>query len=158
MQSMPKLSKGSAKSRVHQSSAAGDGTSWLNQVERFFALLIERQIRRGIHRSVAALEATIAAFIDHHNTDPKPFRWTKSADDILASVERFCLSQNFFLLPKRTVPSPIAATHSTSSTRLSSVLISSAGSMRPTCCGAWSVKWRQLWVPRNAQRGVSLLT
>jgi len=65
--------------------------SWLNQVERFFALLTERQIRRGIHRSLEALHDTITSFIDQHNADPKPFRWTKSADDILASIERFCL-------------------------------------------------------------------
>ena len=64
--------------------------SWLNQVERFFALLTDKKIRRGIHRSVAALKADIAAFIRQHNARPKPFRWTKSADDILASVERFC--------------------------------------------------------------------
>jgi transposase len=66
-------------------------SSWLNQVERFFALLTDKKIRRGVHRSVAGLQADIAAFIDQHNADPKPFRWTKSADDILASIERFCL-------------------------------------------------------------------
>jgi transposase len=66
-------------------------SSWLNQVERFFALLTERQIRRGIHRSVAALKSAITNFIEWHNADPKPFRWTKSADDILASIERFCV-------------------------------------------------------------------
>src|SRR5205085_2667328 len=65
--------------------------SWLNQVERFFALITERKIRRGIYRSVTALRADIASFIDKHNNDPKPFRWTKSADDILKSIERFCL-------------------------------------------------------------------
>jgi transposase len=65
-------------------------SSWLNQVERFFALLTERQIRRGVHRSLDALHAAIDAFITGHNADPKPFRWTKSADDILASIERFC--------------------------------------------------------------------
>jgi transposase len=65
--------------------------SWLNQVERFFALITERKIRRGIYRSVAALKADITAFIDAHNTNPKPFRWAKSADQILASIERFCL-------------------------------------------------------------------
>jgi hypothetical protein len=64
--------------------------SWLNQVERFFALLTDNKIRRGIYRSVAALRADITSFIDRHNADPKPFRWTKSADDILASIERFC--------------------------------------------------------------------
>ena len=65
-------------------------SSWINQVERFFALLTERQIRRGAHRSTAELEAAIAAFIAARNADPKPFRWTKSADDILAAIERFC--------------------------------------------------------------------
>jgi transposase len=65
-------------------------SSWLNQVERFFALLTDKKIRRGIYRSVAALRADIITFIDRHNADPKPFRWTKSADDILASIERFC--------------------------------------------------------------------
>jgi transposase len=64
--------------------------SWLNQVERFFALLTDKKIRRGIYRSVAALKADIASFIAGHNANPKPFRWTKSADDILASIERFC--------------------------------------------------------------------
>ena len=66
-------------------------SSWLNQVERFFALLTEKKIRRGIYRSVNALRADIASFINLHNADPKPFRWTKSANDILASIERFCV-------------------------------------------------------------------
>jgi hypothetical protein len=65
-------------------------SSWLNQVERFFALITERKIRRGIYRGVAALRAEIMSFIEHHNANPRPFRWTKSADDILASIERFC--------------------------------------------------------------------
>lgn len=67
------------------------GASWINQVERFFALLTERQIRRGVHRSVADLEAAIRAFLNAHNAQPTPFRWTKSASDILASIQRFCL-------------------------------------------------------------------
>lgn len=66
-------------------------SSWLNQVERFFALLTDRQIRRGVHRNLEALHNAITSFIDQHNANPKPFRWTKSADDILASIERFCL-------------------------------------------------------------------
>jgi len=66
------------------------GASWLNQVERFFALLTQRQIRRGVHRTVSALEAAISDFIAHHNDSPTPFAWTKNADDILASIERFC--------------------------------------------------------------------
>ena len=65
-------------------------SSWINQVERFFALLTEQRIRRGAHRCTAELEAAIAAYIDTRNADPKPFRWTKSADDILACIERFC--------------------------------------------------------------------
>lgn len=67
------------------------GASWINQIERFFALLSERQIKRGIHRSVADLQAAITSFIEANNAKPKPFRWTKTADDILASIERFCL-------------------------------------------------------------------
>ncbi|HEX2463122.1 MAG TPA: IS630 family transposase [Thermoanaerobaculia bacterium] len=63
--------------------------SWLNLVERFFAELTTKQIRRGTHRSVAALETAIREFIDLHNEDPKPFVWTKSADEILASIARF---------------------------------------------------------------------
>ena len=65
--------------------------SWINQVERWFALLTERALRRGVHRSVADLERDIRAFIEASNADPKPFRWVKSADDILAGVKRFCL-------------------------------------------------------------------
>jgi transposase len=65
--------------------------SWLNQVERFFALLTERAIKRGIFSSVRELEAAIKTYIEATNANPKPFRWTKSADDILASIKRFCL-------------------------------------------------------------------
>jgi len=64
--------------------------SWLNQVERWFALLTERQIRRGVHRSVEELENAVSAFIADHNAAPRPFRWTKSADDILHSIARYC--------------------------------------------------------------------
>jgi len=66
------------------------GASWLNQIERFFALLTERQIRRGVYLSVTELETAINSFIDHHNRAPKPFVWTKNADDILAAIKRFC--------------------------------------------------------------------
>jgi transposase len=65
--------------------------SWLNQVERFFALLTERALRRGVFSSVRELEAAIMAYVEATNIDPKPFRWTKTADDILASIKRFCL-------------------------------------------------------------------
>ena len=66
--------------------------SWINQVERFFALLTDKQLRRGVHRSTKELEATILSYIDTVNDDPRPFRWTKSADDIFATIQRFCLS------------------------------------------------------------------
>ena len=65
-------------------------SSWINQVERFFALIAEKQIKRGAHMSVKQLIAAIEDFISQHNKNPKPLRWTKSADDILASIERFC--------------------------------------------------------------------
>ena len=64
--------------------------SWINQVERWFAELTRKQIKRGVHTSVAQLEADIRNFIDEHNANPKPFRWVKSADEILAAVKRFC--------------------------------------------------------------------
>ncbi len=66
--------------------------SWINQVERFFAELTRKQIRRGVHRSTVELEEAIKRYIDHVNQSPKPFRWTKSADDILASIKRFCMA------------------------------------------------------------------
>ena len=64
--------------------------SWLNLVERWFALLTERQLRRGVFRSTRQLETTIRKYIDVHNEEPKPFIWTKTADEILDSVARFC--------------------------------------------------------------------
>src|SRR3984893_15673673 len=64
--------------------------SWLNLVERWFGLLTEQQLRRGVFRSTRSLETTIRNYIDIHNEAPKPFIWTKSADEILASVARFC--------------------------------------------------------------------
>ncbi len=70
------------------------GASWINQVERFFAMITDQQSRRGIHRSVKALEADIMKFIEAHNKAPKPFRWTRSADDIVQAIQRFCLRTN----------------------------------------------------------------
>jgi transposase len=66
------------------------GASWLNQVERWFALLTEKQLRRGAHRSTRELEQAIRRFLALNNRHPKPFRWTKTADQILESVARFC--------------------------------------------------------------------
>ena len=65
--------------------------SWLNQVERWFATLTEKYIRRGTHRSTRQLEQAIKQYLQLNNANPKPFQWAKTADDILASVERFCL-------------------------------------------------------------------
>lgn len=66
------------------------GSSWINLVERFFGLLTEKQIRRGIHRSTRELELAIRQYLDVYNEKAKPFVWTKTADEILASVARFC--------------------------------------------------------------------
>lgn len=66
------------------------GASWINLVERFFALLTEKQIRRGVHRSTRDLEKAIRHYLGKYNETAKPFVWTKTADQILASVARFC--------------------------------------------------------------------
>jgi len=63
--------------------------SWLNLVERFFGLLTEHALRRGSHKSSRELRFAIREYLDAHNDDPKPFKWTKSADAILASIARF---------------------------------------------------------------------
>jgi transposase len=63
--------------------------SWINLVERWFAEITNKRIRRGIFRSVKELEAAIRDYIEVHNEDPKPFVWTKTADEILASMARF---------------------------------------------------------------------
>jgi transposase len=64
-------------------------SSWLNLVERWFAELTNRKLRRSAHRSVAALEADLRAWIDAWNEDPKPFVWTKTADEILDNLARY---------------------------------------------------------------------
>ena len=64
--------------------------SWLNMVEGWFALLTRRQLQRGAFRSTHALEMAIRRYIEASNADAKPFVWTKTADDILDSVKRFC--------------------------------------------------------------------
>ena len=57
--------------------------SWINQVERWCAELTRKRLRRGVHTSVRQLQADIRTFIDRHNENPKPFKWVKSADQIL---------------------------------------------------------------------------
>jgi transposase len=66
------------------------GSSWINQVERWFGFLTEQKIRRGAHKSVQALEADIRDWIADWNTHPRPFIWTKTAEEILESLARFC--------------------------------------------------------------------
>ena len=61
-------------------------SSWLNLVERWFAELTTRKLRRSAHRSVAELEADLRAWIQAWNDDPRPFVWTKTADEILDSL------------------------------------------------------------------------
>lgn len=66
------------------------GASWLNMVERWFAALTEKQIRRGTHRSTRQLETAIKNYLSIHNANPKPFVWTKTADQIFASIAKYC--------------------------------------------------------------------
>jgi len=68
--------------------------SWLNLVERWFALLTERQIKRGSHRSTIELERAIRDYLAVYNQNPTPFVWHKTADQIIESVGRFCTRIN----------------------------------------------------------------
>ena len=65
-------------------------SSWLNLVERWFAELTSRKLRRSAHRSVTELEAGIRQWINEWNKNPRPFVWTKSADEILETVAEYC--------------------------------------------------------------------
>jgi transposase len=65
-------------------------SSWLNLVERWFAELSTKKLQRGAHPSVAALEADITAWAEHWNANPRPYIWTKTADEILANLARYC--------------------------------------------------------------------
>ncbi len=67
------------------------GSSWINQVERWFGYLTDQMIRRGVHKSVQALEADIRAWIANWNENPKPFAWTKTAEEILDSLARYII-------------------------------------------------------------------
>ena len=64
-------------------------SSWLNLVERWFAELTNRKLRRSAHRTVAELEADLTAWVDAWNDDPKPFVWTKTADEILDNLASY---------------------------------------------------------------------
>jgi transposase len=66
------------------------GSSWINQVERWFGFLTDQMLRRGVHKSVQALEADIRAWIADWNQHPRPFIWSKTAEEILDSLARYC--------------------------------------------------------------------
>jgi transposase len=65
-------------------------SSWLNQVERWFAELTTKLLQRGVHTSVQALEADVRNWIKTWNDNPRPFAWTKTADEILEALSRYC--------------------------------------------------------------------
>lgn len=69
-------------------------SSWLNLVESFFSIVERKVTKRGVHTSVHALERDIREFLDAHNEDPRPFIWTRTADQILASLARYCDTAN----------------------------------------------------------------
>jgi transposase len=65
------------------------GSSWINQVERWFGYLTDQKIRRGVHTSVQVLEADIRTWIESWNESPRPFAWTKTAEEILNSLAEY---------------------------------------------------------------------
>lgn len=65
-------------------------SSWLNLVERWFAELTTKKLKRGAHSSVEALETDLTAWAEHWNGNPRPYVWTKTADEILANLARYC--------------------------------------------------------------------
>jgi putative transposase len=67
-------------------------SSWLNQVERWFALITQQAIRRGSFRSVKDLVSRIDQFVQHYNRNCRPFCWTATADSILAKLQRLCIA------------------------------------------------------------------
>jgi hypothetical protein len=78
--------------------------SWLNLVERFFGLLTEKALKRGSHTSIAQLRAAILAYVDAHNERGAPFKWVKTADEILDSMRRFGLRVSRFMVNDSTYP------------------------------------------------------
>jgi transposase len=66
------------------------GSSWINQVERWFGFLTDQMIRRGVHKSVVALEKDIRNWVKGWNEEPKPFVWRKTAQEIIDSLARYC--------------------------------------------------------------------
>jgi transposase len=65
------------------------GSSWISQVERWFGYLTDQKLRRGVHKSVQALEADIRDWIEHRNDNPRPFAWAKTAEENLNSLAEY---------------------------------------------------------------------
>jgi hypothetical protein len=74
-----------------QASVTPTYSSWINQVERWFGELTRKQLQRGVHRSTRQLEDAIRLYLKTYNENPRPFTWVKTADEILASIQRYCL-------------------------------------------------------------------
>jgi len=87
---VPKVGRWFARHPRYHVHFTPTSASWLNQVERFFAEITTKRIRRGTFDSVRALETAIEAYLAHHNEKCKPFVWTASADVIINKVKRFC--------------------------------------------------------------------
>ncbi len=86
----PRVQRWFARRPRYQVHFTPTSASWLNQVERFFAEITEKRIRRGAFRSVSALKKSILEYLDHHNRNSKPFAWTADADLILNRVANVC--------------------------------------------------------------------
>lgn len=86
----PRVKRWFAKRPRFQVHFTPTSASWLNQVERFFAEITEKRIRRSAFRSVGALKKAILEYLDHHNSNSKPFQWTADADLILSRVKKVC--------------------------------------------------------------------
>ena len=84
----PKVQQWLAKNPRFNMHFTPTSASWLNMVERFFRDITDKRLRRGVLTSVAELTAAIDEYVAHHNTNPKPFIWTKTARDILQKVIR----------------------------------------------------------------------
>jgi transposase len=86
----PKVKAWLAKHRRYHLHFTPTYSSWLNQVERWFGIITQQAIRRGSFRSVRQLVSNIQRFVDQYNVHKRPFRWTATADSIIAKIERLC--------------------------------------------------------------------
>lgn len=86
----PRVHRWLAKRPRYQLHFTPTSASWLNLVERWFAALTEKQLRRGVFRSTRELEDAIMRYLEATNQQPKPFIWTKTADQLFATIARFC--------------------------------------------------------------------